>query len=75
METLLAQALMSLGPGGVMCWILLQQQKLQREDRQAEAAARLDHDKERLTTDKRLAAAMVVLAMKITGRPIDGDAA
>lgn len=66
MDAAIVQALVSLGPGGIMCWILLQQMKAEREDRKTERA-------ERLKADLATASALTALAMKITGRPLDGN--
>lgn len=75
METAIAQALLSLGPGGVVCWLLLQQRNQDRQERQAERLERAELDKDRLATDKKIAAALMALALKITGRPLDDDPA
>lgn len=70
-NTLIA-ALANAGPFGIMCWILLQQRKEDRAERQAHDQQRLEYDKDRLATDKALSGALMALAIKITGRPIDG---
>lgn len=68
MDATLISALLGSGPVGIVCWILLQQLKSDRADR-------LQYDKDRLETDKQLAGALMALALKITGKPFDGDAA
>jgi hypothetical protein len=72
METAVVQGLLALGPGGVMCWILLQQMKLDRSDRREDRAERLAYDKDRLETDKGLVRSLTALSLKIEGRPGDG---
>ncbi len=59
-------SLITSSPLGIAFWLLLNQFKSDR-------AERLQYDKDRLDMDKKLVAAMTTLAMKITGRPIDGD--
>jgi hypothetical protein len=66
MDATLLSALVNAGPFGVFCWILLQQRK---EDR----AERLQLDRDRNDTDKKIAGALMALALKITGKPTDGD--
>lgn len=66
MDPTLLNAILGSGPMGIIVWILLQQRKEERSER-------LAYDKERLETDKRLAIALTSLAIKITGRPVDGD--
>jgi hypothetical protein len=68
METAIVQALLSLGPGGIMCWVLLQQMKLDREQRQRDTDARLAYDKDRLEVDRKVAVALTALAIGITGK-------
>jgi len=67
METTLIQSLLASGPLGVVAWILLQQLKTDRSER-------LQYEKDRLETDKKLASALTALSMKITGKMPDGDA-
>lgn len=73
METALIQALLGSGPIGLACYILLQQRNQDRQEREAERTARAELDRDRLATDKKIAAALMALALKITGKPSDGD--
>lgn len=71
----IVQALLSMGPGGLMSGILLLLWKQDRADRAAERAERLQIDRNKVESEKQLAVALTQLAMKITGKPIDGDQA
>jgi membrane protein YqaA with SNARE-associated domain len=68
-------ALLSMGPGGIVCWIMMQQRKEDRADRKEQDENRLELERDRVETDKKLATAITTLAMKIIGKPFDGDAA
>ncbi|NLS28148.1 hypothetical protein S2M10_31570 [Sphingomonas sp. S2M10] len=68
MDPSIISALVGSGPLGVVCLFLLQQRKEER-------AERLQYDKDRLETDKSMARAIMALAMKVTGKPTDGDQA
>lgn len=68
-------ALLGSGPAGIFCWILLQQRKEDRAAAERQDAQRVELERERLETDRKIAGALMALAMKITGKPFDGDAA
>ncbi|MCA1199130.1 hypothetical protein K9B35_14225 [Sphingomonas sp. R647] len=67
MEQGLVQALIGSGPIGIFALYFYLQTKADRDALRQERADRLIFDKDRLETDKKIAAALTVLAFKITG--------
>ncbi|MEG3182133.1 hypothetical protein [Sphingomonas sp. LT1P40] len=67
MEATFVQALIGSGPIGIFALYFYLQTKADREALRAERADRLIYDRERLETDKKVAAALTVLVFKITG--------
>jgi hypothetical protein len=73
MEAPLVNALIGSGPAGIVALFFYFQMKADRDATRADRAERLQYDKDRLETDKKLTAALTALVMKITGRPPDGN--
>ncbi len=66
MEQSLLQTVLGSGPLGIVAFLLLRQLQKAADDR-------LQYDKDRLETDKKLVAALTFIATKITGKPYDGQ--
>lgn len=66
MDQSLLQTILGSGPLGIVAYLLLRQLQKAADDR-------LQYDKDRLETDKKLVAALTFLAAKVTGKPYDGQ--
>lgn len=75
MDPATINSLIGAGPVGVlafMAYLSLQWVRADREQQREDRQERLSADRDRTETDKKLATAVTVLAMRVTGRPPGG---